>query len=116
MADFASIPFFEQTGISGQQTVYSPVFDVAAYGQVVAALKVVAIAGGTKALDCDLQQSMDMDQWATLESFTQASATGVEVKSATKFGRYVRAKIYTTAASTDFTVTFSLLGIAREIG
>jgi len=116
MAEFASIPFWEQTGIADQQELKSSVFDVAAYGQVITALKVSAMAGTTKAMDVTIQHSMDMDQWATLTSFTAVSATTHEIVNSTKFARYIRAVVDTTAASENQTVTFSLLGIARDIG
>jgi hypothetical protein len=116
MGEFASIPYFEPTGLAGRQEVISPVFDVAPFGQVVAALKVVATGGTTPELNASIQHSMDMEQWATLVSFTMATASTYEIKSETKPARYVRAKVDTQSGSSDVTVTFSLLGIAREIG
>jgi hypothetical protein len=116
MAEFASLPFVEQMGVAGQQVVVGPVFDVAAYGQIVAALKIVAMAGTVKNVVVNIEQSMDMDKWSTLVLFTLATVVGYEVQSATKFARYVRVTADTSGSSADLTVTFSVLGIARSIG
>ncbi len=111
------IPFFEQSGVSGNQSVTSPVFDVASFGELVAEFKCVALGGtASVTLDGRLEHSADRDRWDTLLSFSQfviGSTPPVQIEGAPAFARFVRAVVTTGSTSNDAAATFALLGIAR---
>ena len=80
--------------------------------EVLAQLNVTVVSGTNPTLDVLVQESLDGTNWYTLIAFTQATATGLELKKAANPGRYIRAK-WTIGGTDTPTFTFSVEFLER---
>lgn len=112
--DNIQITFHPQsTEQGGVEAIYSPIFDVSAFGRLSVALSVFDAGGTTPTLTTVIQTSMDGNNWALLISFNAVSGRGDPIfQSADTTGRFVRARYNFTGTLPWF--NFSLLAIARE--
>ena len=77
-------------------------------------LEVTAVTGTNPTLDVLVQDSIDGTNWATIGTFTQKTAAGLQVIDvATLFSRRIRAS-WTIGGTATPTFTFSVKGIGRK--
>lgn len=66
-------------------------------------LNITAVSGTNPTLDVVIQDTVDGSNWDTVASFTQATATGREVKRITNFSRYMRINYTIDGTTPNFT-------------
>jgi hypothetical protein len=71
--------------------------------EAVVYLDITAASGTDPVLNVIVEDTIDGTNWDTVESFTQASGTGREVKRINNFSRYMRVKYTIGGTEPDFT-------------
>lgn len=66
-------------------------------------LDITDVSGTTPTLDVVIEDSIDGTNWDNIETFTQASTTGRQIKRIGNFSRYMRINFTIGGESPDFT-------------
>lgn len=101
-----TIAFLEEVDLGATKTGDAEDL-VGPVGAMTATLTVSAASGTTPTLDVIVEHSHDGTTWATLGSFTQATAAGAETKTFSPIRRHVRGKATVGGTTPLFSFTLS---------
>jgi len=105
------ISFFAEAQLSGTGVSYSSGFDVSAYSELCAFVKVTAIGGTSPSLAITVQHSPDDVSYFDHSTMAAITATGNYYKSITEFAKWARLKY--DFSGTSPTIDMTIAGVVK---